>query len=216
MIPEKHLFYGDLKQSFIHKYHLNRAIRKLCKERNITKSNREKRKRRNTRPTITAQIDKSTCLSYNNDINEFGYKGIPNPACMEVVKKIEKDLNVIIDVEIQSTHTFDLNAQDAMYHSSFKLCLKRLKDEAAPSKHGGAAELKAKVMNVYRNFDPRTIQKEFMRVYSGDHFGDLNEGLIPETLKDWYLDEDSDVSDFEVYIEDNEVHTEESDSEETS
>ena len=39
--------------------------------------------------------------------------------------------------------------------------------------------------------------------------------LILSAFKDWYLDEESDASDIETYVDD-EVHTEESDSDETT
>ena len=55
------------------------------------------------------QIDKSTCLSYNNETNEFGYRSVPNGACNKITEKLEKELNIFIDVEIQPTHTFDLS-----------------------------------------------------------------------------------------------------------
>ena len=141
--------------------------------------------------------------------NEFGYPGVPNSSCDSVTTKIEDNLNVIIDVEVQSTHTFDLNAQDAMFHASFK---HEIKKEGAPSREGGAGEFRKKVMNVYRDFDVRTIQKGFMRVYSRDKNGDLDEDLIPEASKEWYLDEASDVSNFETYVDDDEIHSDESSS----
>ena len=50
-----------------------------------------------------------------------------------------------------------------------------------------------------------TIQKDFMRVHSRDHLGDHNEFLIPDAFKECYPDEVSD-----------EVHIDESSSEETS
>ena len=61
-----------------------------------------------------------------------------------------------------------------------------------------------------------TIQKDFMRVHSRDHLGDHKEFLIPDAFKEWYPNEESDVSDFEVYVEEDEVHSDESSSEETS
>ena len=82
-----------------------------------------------------------------------------------------------------------------------------MKKEGAPSKDGGAGELKKKVQNVYKLIDPRTIQKGFIRAYSRNQKGDQDESLIPEAFKDWYLDEDSDLSDFDAYIEDDEIHT---------
>ena len=77
-------------------------------------------------------------------------------------------------------------------------------------------ELLKKVQKVYKSFDPIGIQKGFMRFYSRNDFGDLDETLIPSIFKDWYLDEESDVSDFENYVEDDGVHTEEFDSDETT
>lgn len=106
-----------------------------------------------------------------------------------------------------------LNAQDATYHATFK---SELRKEGPASKKGGAAELRKKVQNVYKGFDPRAIQKGFMRAYSRNEVGDLDESLIPSSFKEWYLDEESDVSDFETYVEDDEVHTEESESEEST
>ena len=34
---------------------------------------------------------------------------------------------------------------------------------------------------------------------------------MPSAFKDWYLDEESNVSDFETYVKDDEAHTEECD-----
>ena len=58
-------------------------------------------------------------MVFVDSVNEFGYNGVPNAGCHKIVQKIETDLNVHIEIEIQPTHTFDLNAQDAMYHASF-------------------------------------------------------------------------------------------------
>ena len=80
-----------------------------------------------------------------------------------------------------------------------------MKNEDSPSKSRGAGELCKKVEKVYRNMNPQTIQKGFMRSYSRNEKGDLDESLIPESFTQWYLDEESDVSDFECYIEDDEV-----------
>ena len=40
-------------------------------------------------------------------------------------------------------------------------------------------------------FTDRTIQRSFLRAYSVDCFGDKNEKLIPQGLKDWYDSEPS-------------------------
>ena len=82
-----------------------------------------------------------------------------------------------------------LNSQHAMYHATFK---SEVREEELPSKDGGHGELRKKVQKVYKSFDPRAIQKGFMRSYSRNELGDLDETLIPSAFKDWYLDEESD------------------------
>ena len=57
---------------------------------------------------------------------------------------------------------------------------------------------------MYKSFDPRAIQKGFMRSYSRNELGHLDEKLIPSTIKDWYLDKESNVSVFKTYVEDDE------------
>ena len=73
-----------------------------------------------------------------------------------------------------------------------------------------------KVQKVYKSFGPTAIQKDFMRSYSRNALGHLDETLIPSAFKDLYLDEESNVSDFENYVEDDEVYTKECDSDETT
>ena len=73
-----------------------------------------------------------------------------------------------------------------------------------------------KLQKVYKSFGPTAVQKGFIRSYSRNLLGHLDETLIPFVFKDWYLDEESDDSYFETYVEDDEVHTEESDSDETT
>ena len=91
-----------------------------------------------------------------------------------------------------------------------------MKKEGAPSKEDGVTGMRKKVEKVFKNMCPRTIQKGFMRAYSRNEKGDLDESLIPNAFKEWYPDEESDVSDFESYIEEDEVHTESETEEETS
>ena len=77
--------------------------------------------------------------------------------------------------------------------------------------------MRAKVEKVAKNLDPRIIQKGFMRAYprSETVTSDFDEGLIPKANKEWYLDEKSNIIDFEPYVESDEVHTD-SESEDTS
>ena len=95
-----------------------------------------------------------------------------------------------------------------MYHATFK---SELRKEGPPSKDGGHSELLMKVQKVYKSFGSTAVQKDFMRSYSRNELGHLDETLIPSAFKDWYLDEESNVSDFETYVEDDEAHTEECD-----
>ena len=99
-----------------------------------------------------------------------------------------------------------------MYHATFK---SEVRKDGPSSKDGGHGELRKKVQKVYKSFDPRGIQKGFMRSYSRNQLGDLDKMLILSAFKDWYLDEESDASDIETYVDD-EFHTEESDSDETT
>ena len=78
-----------------------------------------------------------------------------------------------------------------MYHATFK---SELRKKGPPSKDGGHSELLMKVQKLYKSFGSTAVQKDFMRSYSRNELGDL--------------DEESDVSDFETYVEDDEVHTE--------
>ena len=49
-----------------------------------------------------------------------------------------------------------------------------------------------------------------MRAYSRDKNGDLDEDLTTEAVKEQYLDEESNVCDFDAYIEEYEMHSDES------
>ena len=55
---------------------------------------------------------------------------------------------------------------------------------------------------MYKSFGPTAVQKDFVRSYSRNELG--------------HLDEESNVSNFETYVEDDEVHTKECDSDETT
>ena len=52
------------------------------------------------------------------------------------------------------------NAQDAMYHATFK---SELRKEGPASKKGGAAELRKKVQNVYKGFIQELFKKASCR-----------------------------------------------------
>ena len=94
-----------------------------------------------------------------------------------------------------------LNSQDAMCHATFK---SELGKEGPPSKHGGHSELLMKVQKVCKSFGSTAVQKGFVRSYSRNELGHLDEKLIPSAIKDWYLDKESNVSVFKTYVEDDE------------
>ena len=48
--------------------------------------------------------------------NDFGYKDVSSRALRDILDDIQNDYAVDIKVEIQPTHTFDFNAQDALSH----------------------------------------------------------------------------------------------------
>ena len=97
------------------------------------------------KPTVTIQIDKSTCLSYNLRENAFGYRGVPTNAFKELLREIEFAYAVNLDVQIQPTHTFDFNAQDALYHGELK---RQIRNQGFPKDN---TELRNKCQIAVRN-----------------------------------------------------------------
>ena len=55
-----------------------------------------------------------------------------------------------------------------------------------------------------------------MRAYSLNELGDKDESLIPTVFKERYPDEETNISDFENYVQENEIHTESDTESETS
>ena len=139
------------------------------------------------------QLDKSTCQTKNNVINEFGYLGVLNTKSSTFLNQIEQDFNIKARAEVQFTHGFDVNAQDAQYHSSLKF---ELKNGPMPKNNDELQILFDEA--VERTNQPRTIQKGFIRAYRRDKYGDRNDSLIPQDIMDWYSDDelssDSDAS----------------------
>ena len=137
------------------------------------------------KPTVSIQIDKSTCLSYNHSIDDFGYKGVPNRQCGMVAEEIENEYTVSVKVEVQATHTFNLNAQDAHYHSELK---RQLKKQGVPKSR---VDLKEKFNNAVSEISSGDIQKGFKRAYSRDMYGT---DLVPQQIRDWDCSIESDFS----------------------
>ena len=145
------------------------------------------------KPTLMIQLDKSTCQIKNSVINEFGYLGVLNTKSSTFLNQIEQDFNIKACAEVQFTHGFDVNAQDAQYHSSLKFELKN-----GPMLNNNDEIQILFDETVEKTNQPRTIQKGFIRAYRRNKYGDRNDSLIPQDIMDWYSDDelssDSDAS----------------------
>ena len=75
------------------------------------KNSKQRRERNKKRPHVVFQIDKSTCLSYNNAEIELGYRGVPPQAFQSMIDEIA--FNFAIDLTVR---ILDFNSQDAFYH----------------------------------------------------------------------------------------------------
>ena len=93
-------------------------------------------------------------------MNDFGYKGVSSNALRDMLDDIPNDYAVDIEVEIQPTHTFDLNAQDALYHSELK---RLLRQKGLPR---GDNDLKNKFQDAVNKISLDSIQRGFIRAYS--------------------------------------------------
>ena len=117
------------------------------------------------------------------------------PRLSTFLNQIEQDFNIKARAEVQFTHGFDVNAQDAQYHSSLKF---ELKNGPMPKNNDELQILFDEA--VERTNQPKTIQKgfTFIRAYRRDKYGDRNDSLIPQDIMEWYSDDelssDSDAS----------------------
>jgi len=177
-------------------------VEKMLSERGITPAGAKTRKRRKKKCFVVQQIDKSTCQSYNHEINKFGYKGVANPSCLRAVEKLENKFGVDMEVEVQPTHCFDYNAQDALFHNVLK---RRLRAQGVPKNRD---DLRLKFQRAIDQITPREIQKGFRRAYSRNEFGDQDDSLIPEPILEWYGEHPELLSDFEddINIDSEEEH----------
>ena len=152
-----------------------------------------------------SQIDKSTCLSYNNAENELGYRGVPPQAFQSMIDEIALNFAIDLTVRIQPTHTFDFNSQDALYHAALKQLLRK---EGFPK---GDIDLENKFQTVVNDISLDTIQRGSLRAYSRDSKGNDDKSLIPDALLSWYESEPSsdEICTEELNIDPEEVHTDE-------
>ena len=75
---------------------------------------------------------------------------------------MEWDFALEISVEIQPTHTFDFNAQDALFHAELK---RQLLKERVPKNND---DLQENFLKSVWKITERSIQRGFMRVCSRD------------------------------------------------
>ena len=104
-----------------------------------------------------------------------------------LLDEIAADYGVFIGMIIQPTHRFDFNAPDAL---SFPICQEHILRDYAKA----VAEVST----------DRVIQRSFWRAHRRDENGDVDEDLIPEDIKAWYVDssdEEETVSEYESDVE---------------
>ena len=113
--------------------------------------------------------------------NSFGYRGVSTSRTELLLEEIADAHGVFIMVVVQATHTFDVNGCDALLHPAQKrklrgypplLCTDRIVrdwnrvcDEVCHS---------------------RTIQWCFMWALRQNTEGNIEESLVPQSIRDWY------------------------------
>ena len=127
------------------------------------------------------QIDKTTCQSYNLQENFFGYRGVPTSRIQLLLEELSDKHRVFIMVVVRATHTFDVNGCDALLHFAQK---RKLRSYPAPLCTDHI------VRDWQRACDEichaRTIQRCFMRALRRNTEGDIDESLVPQSIRDWY------------------------------
>jgi len=127
------------------------------------------------------QIDKSTYQSYNLKENFFGYRDVPTYRTQLLLEELSDKHGVIITVVVQATHTFDVNGCDVLLHFAQKQNL-RIYPAPLCTDHI--------VRGWQRVFDEichaQTIQRCFMRALRRNTEGDIDESLLPQSIRDWY------------------------------
>ena len=173
--------------SFTHDYHLENIVKKAIESRGweMFNSDNDDDNPNNGpwRDWFIVQADKSTCQSNNGQVDIFGYPGVPTIDAQLLLDEISGDYNVSIGMIIQPTHRFDFNASDARYHSVVK---RRLRQYPFP------------LCQEHILRDYATVAAE-VRIYR-----DVDETLIPEDIKPWYVsssDEEETVSESDGDVE---------------
>ena len=106
------------------------------------------------------------------------------------MSKIESEYSVKINVVVQPTHCYDLNALDALINSSIK---KEMREKKPPQTH--AHLIRDFTAAVKDSCHSRTIQRSFVRAYSRNSHGDKDHSLVPASILSWYADDGYSTSD---------------------
>ncbi len=125
--------------------------------------------------------------------------GVPTIDASLLLDEIAADYGVFIGMIIQPTHRFDFNGPDALYHSVVK---RRLRQYPFPlcQEH----IIRDYALAVAEVSTDRVIQRSFWRAHRRDENGDIDETLIPEDIKAWYVntsDEEETLSECESDVE---------------
>ena len=165
-----------------HEYHLERLVKKYL----IESDYREIIDQVGAYPEqplayFIVQIDKSTCQSYNLKENFFGYRGVPTSRTQLLLEELSNKHSVFIMVVVQAIHTFDVNGCDALLRSAQK---RKLRSYSAPLRtdHIGRDWKRA----CDEIFHARTIQRCSMRALRPNTERDIDESVVPQSIRDWY------------------------------
>ena len=127
------------------------------------------------------QIDKTACQSYNLQENFFGYRGVPTSRIQLLLEELSDKHRVFIMVVVQATHTFDVNGCDALLHSGQK---RKLRSYPAPLCTDHIVRDWQQVCDEICH--ARTIQRCFIRALRQNTEGDIDENLVPQSIRDTY------------------------------
>ena len=175
--------------SFTHDYHLERIVTKCIESRGWEKLNSDNENEDEYpedgtyRDYFVVQADKSTCQSNNRAVEIFGYKGLPTLDAKLLLEELATDYGTFIGMIIQPTHRFDFNGPDALYHSVVK---RRLRQYPFPLCQEHILRDYSKAVEEVST--PRVIQRSFWRAHRRDKNGDIDESLIPDDIRAWYVD----------------------------
>ena len=132
-------------------------------------------------PYVIVQIDKSTCQSYNFKENFFGYRGVPTSRTQVLLEQLSDKRGVFVMVVVQATHTFDVNGCDALLRSAQR---QKLRSYPAPLCTDHIVRDWKRACDEI--FHALTIQRCSMRALRPNTERDIDESVVPQSIRDWY------------------------------